>query len=311
MHLHEQDGFEISIDAFYEAAARDKLSAIKWLLGLGLTWDKKALILMLHHGSLHCLKHALENEQPLPGGAIHHAAVYNQLDMMRYLLSIGVQPESYTMENALYRRNVETIRIFREAGCEWPQNTLSTFVMYDSLDCLILAHENGCPLTAGLCNIAAQYSHLRCLEYLHLHGCPWNASTTHAAVKEGHVECLKYAHQNGCAMSPRLPKYAISYQTFECIPYLVWHGAMDFDFKMCCISWVCLFLLRVVLWWTNHCVNTIFTIAGAWTFYWTLTLIGMTRSLLFASIFARCVIVGVAFQLACDMWYEGVVCLYE
>eukprot|EP01032_Pedospumella_encystans_P009520 gene9520-11198_t len=251
-HLYEQDGFQVTQDTFLEAAAWDKLPTVQWLLGLDFTWDKRTMIHMLRRGSINCLKLALEQEQPLPEGAFLHAAFFNDLKMMKFLLSIGAQPESYTMPNILHRGNAETMRFLRQAGCAWPQNTLSTLVTYDFLDCLIFAHEDGLPLTAGLL-----------------------------------------------------------YQTFHCIPYCVWHGVMDIDCKLTCVSWVCVLLLRVGLWLTNHCANTVFTLVGLWAAFWTCGLVGITRGVQLATILSRLTIAGVAVKIAWDMWNEGVECLYE
>eukprot|EP01032_Pedospumella_encystans_P013487 gene13487-15524_t len=95
-----------------------------WLEGC--KWPEHAVITTLRYGALESLKYALENGQPLPEGAITHAAMYQQLNVLQHLISIGLKPESYTMQCVLPRGDVDVIRILHQAGCELSDSALIT-----------------------------------------------------------------------------------------------------------------------------------------------------------------------------------------
>ena len=294
-HLHKHDGFPLCSKAFLAAVALDDLSSLQWMLNEGCNWPEHTVITTLRYGALECLKYALECDQPLTKGAITHAALYQQLNVLQHLISIGLKPESYTMQCVLPRGDINVIRILHQAGCELSETALISFVLYNHLDCLIYAHKSGCIWTADLCATAAGCGHLRCLEYLHLHGCAWDTATLIMAAKQGHIRCLRYAHQHGCAMTPLVTKYALNNYSLGCFVYCMYHGAMDTDLKLWCIftlGAICTPLLQLL---THNVYYTWCSMVCFCALYYTLCVFEMSMSSKLAKVVCFMMVVAIVY----------------
>lgn len=171
-HLHSQDRYPLSREAYIAAAGKDDLPLLVYMHCHGCVWIRTAIQSILSHGSIKCFKYAMRLIGFDTSGFLTCAVSYNQLELVRSMLDMGIPPEASAMTDALHRGNLEAIRILHEAGCAWPENTAQLCVTRNHLDCLTYAHENGCSLPQDLCTIAARYGHLHCLEYAHLQGCP-------------------------------------------------------------------------------------------------------------------------------------------
>ena len=69
------------------------------------------------------------------------------LDVIKYLRSIGLPWYDYVSAYAVKGGQLECLKYLHENGCPWSRSTYITALEWGQLECLIYAYENGCPTT--------------------------------------------------------------------------------------------------------------------------------------------------------------------
>ena len=93
---------------------------------------------------------------------------------------------------------LEELKVLRENGCPWNEDTCAYAAFGGQLEVLQWARANAGPWGASTCMWAAEHGHLEVLQWLRANGCPWNESTCTYAAKGGHLEVLQWLRANGC-----------------------------------------------------------------------------------------------------------------
>ena len=123
--------------------------------------------------------------------------------------------------------SLETLKIARELGYSWVEDTIMCAARYCSVDVIAYLHENGCPWDVWTFEFAAAGGRLEILKYLFDHGCPWNARACASAAHFGNLECLMYLHEHGCPWDWLTIQYARDEGHIDCLEYARAHGCPE------------------------------------------------------------------------------------
>jgi len=208
------------------AAITNNLRALRYLHEQDCPWDEKTILCSISSGHLECLQYALLDGCPKPSNdvCINHAAGYGQIEVLKYLRSIGWEFNSETLCHAVRpANNLACVKFLVEAGCVMSADVINSAACYGNLVCLQYLREKGCEWDARAPTFATWTGQLACLIYLHRYGCPLNSNITVAAATNNQLACLQYAHKYGCMCTAATIETARKNYSWKCFCYAVWH----------------------------------------------------------------------------------------
>ena len=106
--------------------------------------------------------------------------------------------QEYLCFAAAMRGHLEVLKVLREYGCLWDENTCYVAARNGHFDVLQWARASGCPCGAKTCAFAAAGGHLEVLQWARENSCPWDKHTLIESRAEGHLELLNWAIANDC-----------------------------------------------------------------------------------------------------------------
>lgn len=181
------DNFSISFAIDYENVECLDYLIKKTRTFWGVQDEELALEHVIKRNSVKCLKCLVDNNYDMEG-AIAHAAMYNSLDCLSYLMNLGLPVDRWAISQAALHGNLECLECLIKNG--YPMCSLAVdeavigCAVCDvcdlvdgeekcyKMDCLKLLVENNCPMSARAVNIAIKYRKFDCLAFLVKNNCP-------------------------------------------------------------------------------------------------------------------------------------------
>ena len=181
------------------AAYSGHIEILKWVRNNGCARKNMQLCCIFFRS---CEKVCVHTLFPAPwdSDTIFLAAMYGQLETLKYAYENGCPMTSDIWGCAAIRGHLDILIYLRKNGCPypWDENTCSAAAVGGHLEVLKWAYKNGCPWDEITCANAAYGGHLEVLKWARENGCPWNSLTCTQAKLNGHLEVLKWAQENGC-----------------------------------------------------------------------------------------------------------------
>jgi len=126
-------------------------------------------------------------------GVWQEAAKYEQIDILRYMKSIGVVFDEYHLQRAAVYGFVECFKFFHsECGISVNAPNILYNATRSSFRLFQYAHEAGAEFDTFTVLAAASDGNIDCLRYAVEHGAYVHNDTLHAAVLSGNFDCIRY-----------------------------------------------------------------------------------------------------------------------
>ena len=137
---------------------------------------------------------------------------------------------NYVVKNG----NLDVVKIMREKGFPWTDDTCVETAFVGAVDILEYAHTHG---AGGLHKVCAELmgfwghfgvytaTQVACFQYAHQHShCALDVDFAVQAARDGELELLTYLYQQGCTGGAKAPEKAAKYNRVECLEYLLLQG---------------------------------------------------------------------------------------
>ena len=140
------------------------------------------------------------NQQEVLYSILHFACDGGQLDVVKYVQSIGGLKKEYSnlYRSASWDGHLHIIQYLREQEVQWGNFQFINTLCY--------------------------YGHLACIEYVLEQGVAWTEEATSHAVTNGHIAILRFAHERGYLIHPHTMDDAAFYGQLECLQYAHTHN---------------------------------------------------------------------------------------
>lgn len=184
------------IKAVCERALYNKdIKILEYAIKNGCSWDKEIVYLVIEQDAIEAFIHMCHQGLEEHGcewdeSLCEHAARYNAITILEYILMHGCPCDEYMASIAAEFGNLQALNSILYFGCPWDEYT---------------------------CIMAAQNGHTDCLMFAHKHGCPWDSRVCFIAYKNNHRDCLRYAMENNCPCDPKMRNTYMEFLKNECI----------------------------------------------------------------------------------------------
>ena len=218
-------------DTVTKVVDKGHLEVLKYFvkIGIGIGIDYHILHVAAYRGNLDIIKYIYENREKYPSMyctctvSMDIAAEYGHLEIVKYLLTIGIKCNKETMYRACENGHSEVVKFLKE-NCRVvvDDRALSLAIEYCHLE--LIKYLYSIRVTCRNRNIsdAVKQGRLDIIQFLHdnSRGEKWwcNGISLDIAAKNGHLEVLKYIHENGIE---------ISYPSFTALRLAVENGHLE------------------------------------------------------------------------------------
>lgn len=209
-------------------AVDEKYEIIKWLFKHQYSETSGLCEILTCKRNLKMLKWLYYKGVDISSSVCVLAAKYGYTEIFSWAIQKSDSTWKYSRTICAYAAgsgNIEILKLARENGCYWNENTCAYAAAKNHFKILKWAQRNGCPWNELTCLYAAHHGHFEILKWAVENGCPLGSSSHkvfNSVVKRGDLDLLKWLETNGCYGNDDTCQIALEYRQHD-----IYHWALN------------------------------------------------------------------------------------